>query len=112
MHSESLAVLGVVILLVLSAIATALIIYTNMSTPREYQDYDAHEKQERAFLATKEGRLFESMMSIYWLVITVVYLAFSFVSGAWHLTWIIWPLAGILSAIIKTIVEMRQIENE
>lgn len=32
----------------------------------------------------------------YWLIATALYLAFSFVSNLWDISWIIWPLAGVL----------------
>ncbi len=34
--------------------------------------------------------------SIYWIAFTSIYLALSFSTGKWALTWIIWPVAGII----------------
>lgn len=48
----------------------------------------------------------EPIATIYWIVITVVYLAWSFLTGAWHISWIIWPLAGLLWGIISVLVKM------
>lgn len=42
---------------------------------------------------------------IYWLSITAVYLGYSFITYAWDRSWIIWPIAAIVFAIIHTIVE-------
>lgn len=39
--------------------------------------------------------------SIYWLVVTLLYLAVSFLTEAWHLTWLTWIIATILSQIIS-----------
>ena len=41
---------------------------------------------------------------------TIVYLAVSFLTFAWHITWIIWPLAGIFSGILRVIFELRDAE--
>lgn len=32
----------------------------------------------------------------YWCVITAAYLAWSFITGDWATTWIVWPIAGVL----------------
>lgn len=109
---DAFAMLGVVILLVLAAIATGLIVYTHMSTPQEYKDYDQQEQKERRLYATTGGKVFESLMSIYWLIVTLIYLAISFFTGKWGTTWMIWVLAGILSEIIKVIFEMRYLDEK
>ena len=38
--------------------------------------------------------------SVYWLVMTATYLGYSAVTGDWHISWIIWVLAGIAYPII------------
>ena len=40
---------------------------------------------------------------LYWAIVIVLYLGISFLSHAWHLTWIIWPVAGVLSSVIPLI---------
>lgn len=54
----------------------------------------------------EDGTLYESkglatFMSVYWLSVTCIYLIWSFLSFRWGITWIIWPIAGIIRAIIK-----------
>ena len=44
-----------------------------------------------------------NIMSVYWPTITCLYLIWSFLSFQWYRTWIIWPIAGIISALIKSI---------
>lgn len=36
--------------------------------------------------------------AIYWPLITAIFLAWSFISGDWGITWVIWPVAGVLHA--------------
>ncbi|MFQ9800992.1 MAG: helix-turn-helix domain-containing protein [Clostridia bacterium] len=48
----------------------------------------------------KVSRVKESMGTIYWLVVTAVYLGWSFVTNSWHSTWIVWPVAGVLFAAV------------
>lgn len=109
---EVSSIIGLLILLLLTAVATGLIIYTNMSTPLEYKDYDEQTAREKKRYASKNGKLFESLMSIYWTIITCVYLAISFITHEWGITWIIWVLAGVFSQIIEVIFEMRNNNEE
>ena len=48
----------------------------------------------------------EPISGVYWMVITVIYLAWSFLSMDWHFTWIIWPIAAALWGLITVIVKM------
>lgn len=46
----------------------------------------------------------EPIAGIYWMVITIIFLAWSFLTMNWHITWIIWPIAGALWGLIALIV--------
>lgn len=48
-------------------------------------------------------KLNSAVQSVYWLVVTAAYLGWSFVTGDWHITWIIWPVAAVLSGIIEVV---------
>ena len=37
---------------------------------------------------------------IYWCVITAIYLTYSFWTGNWNRSWIIWPVAGVLFFVV------------
>ena len=43
------------------------------------------------------------LMSVYWSVITCIYLSISFLTFKWHMTWLIWPIAAAVNSIIKAI---------
>ena len=36
--------------------------------------------------------------AVYWPVAAAIYLAWSFLSGDWGITWVVWPIAGVLYA--------------
>jgi len=42
----------------------------------------------------------EKLMSVYWPTITCIYLCWSFLTFDWHLTWVIWPIAGVVRRLI------------
>lgn len=99
---------AVVALLVLAAGATALLIYTHMSTPVEFKTQDEDEDRwERELRRIPGGERFKMLLSVYWSVVTAGYLLVSFLSGAWHVTWLVWPLAAILASILRVIFLMR-----
>ena len=57
--------------------------------------------------ATRYPVWVRAIFSGFWLVITAVYLAWSFITGNWGITWIVWPIAAIafsaFAAIVGTI---------
>lgn len=58
--------------------------------------------QEGSF--TKQGkrnsRVRETAATAFWLTATAVYLGWSFLTKAWDITWVVWPIAGILFAVV------------
>lgn len=55
-------------------------------------DYSAAEK--------KRNKHEEALSAAYWTLATAVYLAWSFTTGNWKDTWIVWPIAGVLFAAV------------
>lgn len=53
----------------------------------------------------KKNKKLEPLSRIYWLLITVIYLAVSFITNRWDITWIIWAVSGVLFALIRVIAE-------
>jgi hypothetical protein len=49
------------------------------------------------------SRTVAGIMSVYWPTVTCIYLSWSFLTFAWGMTWIIWPLAAVASAGINAI---------
>lgn len=58
--------------------------------------------------ASKIDKRTESYESIYWPIVVAIYLGVSFLTGNWALTWIIWPVAGVLSSILPEIAKMKE----
>ena len=42
----------------------------------------------------------DTLSTIYWGIITAAYLGCSFITGAWDKSWIVWPVAGVLFAVV------------
>lgn len=43
---------------------------------------------------------------IYWTIMVAVYLAWSFPTNSWHISWMVWPIAGVLYAAVISIVKL------
>ena len=43
------------------------------------------------------------VMSVFWPTVTSLYLILSFLTFAWHRTWIIWPIAAALASLLKAV---------
>lgn len=61
---------------------------------------------------TREGkeasRVLGRIASVYWCVVTAVYVGWSLLTREWHFTWILWPVAGILFGAIAGVVKMNR----
>lgn len=65
--------------------------------------------QEGDYAREKKGKLsvlISSVGSIYWMVVTAIYLGYSLSTGRWESSWIIWVIAGILISPVITLVQM------
>lgn len=45
-------------------------------------------------------RIKETVSRAYWMTSAAVYLGWSFLTNAWETTWVVWPIAGILFAVV------------
>lgn len=52
----------------------------------------------------KASNILEPIAGVYWVLVTAIYLIGSFTSNSWHLSWIIWPVAGLIFGAISIIV--------
>ena len=61
----------------------------------QIDDYTGEMKKRNARL--------EPMTRVYWLSMVVIYLAVSFLTSRWDMTWIIWAVSGVLYGVIRAI---------
>lgn len=105
---EIMAIIGLIIMLCLSAVATGLIIYVNMSIPQDIEPYITHGKNKRRIdfdTSTTSGKFLDSFMKIYWILIVVIYFVISFTTDAWHITWLIYLIGAAVEQAIKMFAE-------
>ncbi|MGN0393800.1 MAG: permease prefix domain 1-containing protein [Coprococcus sp.] len=98
-------------LFIFVAIGVFMIVYTSIrwsgySTLLRLSDGEAREntfESTREKNITYENKTVAAIMSVYWTTVTCIYLCWSFLTFAWHITWIVWVLAAIIQMIIKAI---------
>ena len=54
----------------------------------------------------KENKRNQNISAIYWGSTTAIYLAYSFITANWNLSWIVWPVAGVLYGVLTSILRM------
>lgn len=99
----------IMILGVLWAIATVLLIYFFVSNPKEK---DVTCKKSKDNQREKGNRNIEkSTQGIVILVFLLLYFILSFVTMAWHITWILWIVCAITNIIVKLLFDLKRREK-
>ena len=102
---------GGVCVLAFVAAGVALMIYSSRRY-RLYQSLLALNSQETiggAYVQSKDkepvytNNTVRVIMSVYWPTITCIYLCISFLTFQWWITWIIWPIAGVVRRLVDSI---------
>lgn len=94
---ESLIVVGLALLFIIVSLGVFLLIKTGIIKEGyqkllQIEDYDINKKQARNIFS-----------SIYWPIIVAIYLGYSFLTNRWDISWIIWPVAAVLSGVVDGI---------
>ncbi len=92
---EPVPALFAALLFVLVAVAVYLFVTASM-VKESFDRLLGEGKYTRAVRV--RNRRQEKFGGIYWPCMTAVYLAWSFISRRWDITWVIWPVAGLLFA--------------
>ena len=83
------------IFLLFIAIGVFIIIYTNMV-------YKKEKNKEKI-----KNPIFKQIDEVLGLITLVIYLVLSFLTGAWHITWLIWIIYALVMEIIKLIFVLK-----
>ena len=60
----------------------------------------------------KKDKTLKGVCDIVGLLGVIIYLLVSFLTGAWHITWIIFLIIGLIEAIIKLLFNMKEDKDE
>lgn len=102
-ESERNGDIGAIALLCMVAVAVFLFVRAGI-TKSTYDILLGRQKTPAMEEKEKKETLMGAVMGFYWCIVTAIYLLISFLSRQWGYTWIIWPVAGVLSGAIGIVV--------
>ena len=92
------------IFLIICGLATIMIVYACMTRPSNKKELKEEEKNTNPVLKT--------INSIVTLLTTCIYLLISFITMAWHITWIIWVIYSAIIKIIELLFSLKEIKKD
>ena len=96
--SELTVMLGVIALLIMVAAGVKMIVLTCIRQ-------GGYDKLLEEGDYTRMNKRISRYEGIYWAIALAIYLAWSFITNRWELTWIVWPVAGVLFAVYREIIK-------
>lgn len=82
-------------------IVVSFAVYLFVSAAITWGSYDRLLKEGDYDPKTGENSLAGRIGAAFWPLAAAIYLAWSFLSGDWHITWLVWPVAGCVYAAIS-----------
>ena len=92
--------LSVCVLLALVAVGVKIIVNTSVI-------WESMDKLLEEGDYTRQNKRLSKYDGIYWMIVTAIYLAWSFLTMRWDRTWIIWPVAGVLFAVYREFIKSK-----
>ena len=101
---------GVVFLFLFVAAATGLLIYNGVTRERYVKSDDTmvEDFKEWKQNGKQKNKAIDAIIGSFWLIAVCVYMVVSFMTGAWHITWIIFLIAAAVSSMIRGIFMLKQ----
>lgn len=93
-----LAILLCLIAWAVHLIVRVSVIKDSFDTLLQEGDYSRNEK--------KTNQKLDPIHGAYWCIVTAGYLAWSFLTNRWDMTWLVWPIAAVLFAAINAILRI------
>lgn len=91
-----LIAVGLLILIVAIATYNLLIPYGPHNAVNKLLQVDEYSQESKLI-----GRKTQRVSTIYWAIVTAICLGYSFLTYNWGMSWIIWPVAGVLYAAVE-----------
>lgn len=94
-------IVGSAIFILICGISTCILIYSRVMYKKEKTE------EEKA-----KNKLYKQIEDILGIITVIIYLGISFITLAWHITWIIWLIYALILEIIKLAISLRGEGNE
>ena len=92
--------LGLCGLLGIVAVATVLIILGGKKSPKQSAEKFGFEAEE----VSPKSELGKSISGLIWTIGLALYFLISFTTGAWYVTWVIFPILGAVDKLLNTLI--------
>lgn len=96
--------IGVCLTLLIVAAATAMIVIAGKGKTNDSENIPDQAVQNHS----PENQLRKAIHSTVWLLGTCVYFVMSFLTGAWYITWIIFPTLACFQGLINAIIDLKE----
>ena len=96
--------LGLCLTLAIVAFATYLMIITGKKDDDDEEDEEKHINEPKHPLKESIGKLI-------WILGLVAYFALSFTTGAWHITWLIFPIMACARGLSNAIIDLVEVSK-
>ena len=95
------------------AAATSLLIYNKLSGPYYrgkgqsiVEDFRIWQNKN-----SEQHKLYDTVHGAMWMVVVVLYLAISFLTGAWGISWLIFLIGAAIDQILRAIFDLMEEKN-
>ncbi len=96
--------IGVVLMFVMIAAATGIIVYRATLNRKNNDEEEEKKKNENPTL--------KAVKSCIWAVAVIIYFIISFLSSAWYITWLVFPITGAISDVIEACFDLKDGDNK
>ncbi len=96
--------IGLCLLLAMAAAATALLVLCDKEEKNA-----AHATEMDGSSNAAKKKLHKAVGTIVWLLGTFGYFALSFATGAWWITWLVFPMLGAINGLINAIIDLNEV---
>ncbi len=94
-----LEIIGICGLLGMVAIATVLIM---LGAKKDDEDEPEHKPRD------PKSELYKSIDTLVWVIGLAGYFLLSFSTGAWYITWVIFPMIGAVKGLIRAVLDLKE----
>lgn len=101
---------GVILLLILVALATGLLVYNYMSKPKYIGEDSSMVEEFKEWKSESQNkhRARKSLISAMWSITVALYFVVSFLFGAWAFSWVIFLIGEAIEQIIKAYFDLKE----
>lgn len=113
--SGTSGVIGLVLMMCMIAVATGLMIMKSALKPqflkqdgKDEDDDDDDEEDEKEEKKRRKNPVLVAITTVLWILTFILYFSISFSTGAWHITWILFLLAGAVESVTEAVFDLAE----